>query len=463
MENTPLSLLDRFNNWLKESVMIKLLSIGFLILILLIPASWIESLINERQYRADDVVREISNKWSGTQTLTGPVLVIPFTKVETIKSWQKGIQIEEVSESVHQAFFLPEELLINGKVAPKVLERGIFEAVVYDSKIQMKAKFGNLDFARWNVQNEQIHWKEAKLVTGISDLRGISENPVISSDQKKFESEPSSDIGLTNTVNGNPEMIKGIAASMNWNSNADVVSDFSIDLQLKGSEQLYFVPAGKTTEVKVSGDWTSPSFDGQMLPNSREITEKGFNAVWKILSYNRPFSQQWVDNEQHLNGAEFGVRLLIPADQYQKSIRTAKYGVLIIILAFTVLFLVELTAKVRIHPFQYILVGAALIIYYTLLLSFSEHWGYDTAYAIASIATVTLVALYSTTFLIKKSLTVLFTLLMTLFYTFIFVIIQAEDYSLLIGSVGLFIIIAVIMYFSRNIKWYKETETQKWE
>ena len=463
MENTHLSLLDRFNNWLKESVMIKLLSIGFLILILLIPASWIESLINERQYRADDVVREISNKWSGTQTLTGPVLVIPFTKVETIKSWQKGIQIEEVSESVHQAFFLPEELLINGKVAPKVLERGIFEAVVYDSKIQMKAKFGNLDFTRWNVQNEQIHWKEAKLVTGISDLRGISENPVISSGQKKFESEPSSDIGLTNTVNGNPEMIKGIAASMNWNSNADVVSDFSIDLQLKGSEQLYFVPAGKTTEVKVSGDWTSPSFDGQMLPNSREITEKGFNAVWKILSYNRPFSQQWVDNEQHLNGAEFGVRLLIPADQYQKSIRTAKYGVLIIILAFTVLFLVELTAKVRIHPFQYILVGAALIIYYTLLLSFSEHWGYDTAYAIASIATVTLVALYSTTFLIKKSLTVLFTLLMTLFYTFIFVIIQAEDYSLLIGSVGLFIIIAVIMYFSRNIKWYKETETQKWE
>lgn len=463
MENTPLSLLDRFNNWLKESVMIKLLSIGFLILILLIPASWIESLINERQYRADDVVREISNKWSGTQTLTGPVLVIPFTKLETIKSWQKGIQVEEVSESVHQAFFLPEELLINGKVAPKVLERGIFEAVVYDSKIQMKAKFGNLDFTRWNVQNEQIHWKEAKLVTGISDLRGISENPVISSGQKKFESEPSSDIGLTNTVNGNPEMIKGIAASMNWSSNADVVSDFAIDLQLKGSEQLYFVPAGKTTEVKVSGDWTSPSFDGQMLPNSREITEKGFNAVWKILSYNRPFSQQWVDNEQHLNGAEFGVRLLIPADQYQKSIRTAKYGVLIIILAFTVLFLVELTAKVRIHPFQYILVDAALIIYYTLLLSFSEHWGYDTAYAIASIATVTLVALYSTTFLIKKSLTVLFTLLMTLFYTFIFVIIQAEDYSLLIGSVGLFIIIAVIMYFSRNIKWYKETETQKWE
>ncbi len=461
METTPTSLLDRFNNWVKESVMIKLMSIGFLILILLIPASWIESLINERQYRADDVVREISNKWSGTQTLTGPVLVVPFTKIETVKSWQKGIQVEEISEKVHHAFFLPEELLINSNVEPEVLKRGIFEAVVYDSKIQMKAKFGALDFAKWNIPDQQIHWKEAKLVIGISDLRGISENPVIYSGQNKFASEPSSDIGLTNTVNGNPEMIKGIAAAMNWSSHADFITDFSIDLQLKGSEQLYFVPAGKTTEVKVTGNWPSPSFDGQMLPNSREVNEKDFTAVWKILSYNRPFSQQWINNDQQLSGSEFGVRLLIPADQYQKSIRTAKYGVLIIILAFTVLFLVELTAKVRIHPFQYILIGAALIIYYTLLLSFSEHLGYDTAYAIASIATVTLVTLYSASFLVKKSLTVLFALLMTLFYTFIFVIIQAEDFSLLIGSIGLFIIIAVIMYFSRNIKWYKEPEQLK--
>jgi len=458
MENNSLSLLDRFNNWVKESVMIKLMSIGFLILILLIPASWIESLINERQYRAEDVVREISNKWSGTQTLTGPVLVIPFTKMEKIKSWQKGIQIEEIVQTQHKAFFLPENLFIDSKVMPERLTRGIFEAVVYDSKINMKVTFGELSFVKWNIPDEQVHWKDAVLVAGISDLRGISENPIVRAKEEKLLSEPSSDIGLSNHINDNEQIIRGIAAPLNWNNRSDIVTDFSIDLQLKGSEQLYFVPAGRTTEVKMTSNWLSPSFDGQLLPSSREINEQGFAATWKVLSYNRPFSQQWIDQEQKLSGSEFGVRLLIPADQYQKSIRTAKYGILVILLAFTVLFLVELTAKVRIHPFQYILVGVALIIYYTLLLSLSEHLGYNTAYAVASLATVTLVALYSTTFLLKKSLSVLFTFMMGLFYAFIFVIIQAEDFSLLIGSIGLFFIVAIIMYFSRNIKWYKAPE-----
>jgi len=462
METNTLSPIDRFNNWIKESVMIKLMSIGFLILILLIPASWIESLINERQFRAEDVIREISNKWSSDQTLTGPVLVIPFTKYEKTKTWQKGIQIEEISESVHQAYFLPEELSIDSKVAPQLLHRGIFDAVVYDSKINLKAKFGDLNFEKWNIPDQQIHWKEAKVVSGMTDLRGISENPIVKSGDKVLVTEPSGDIGLTKQTDLNVQIptLKGIASIMNWTSRADIVNTFSMDLQLKGSERLYFVPAGKTTDVKVSGNWPSPSFDGQLLPARREVNEKDFTATWKVLSYNRPFAQQWIDNEQSLSGSEFGVNLLIPADQYQKSIRTAKYGVLVIILAFTALFLVEITAKIRIHPFQYILVGAALIIYYTLLLSFSEHIGYNAAYAVASIATVTLLALYSTTFLLKKSLSILFTLLMSVFYTFIFVIIQAEDFSLLIGSVGLFLIIAVIMYFSRKVRWYKDQVSQ---
>jgi inner membrane protein len=152
------------------------------------------------------------------------------------------------------------------------------------------------------------------------------------------------------------------------------------------------------------------------------------------------------------------VKLLIPVDQYQKSMRTAKYSKLIILLTFIALFMVEILRKVRIHPFQYILVGAALIIYYSLLLSFSEHVGYDWAYLIASIATVILVSLYSITFLDSKKLVMIFSFLMIFFYTFIFVIIQLQDYSLLLGSIGLFLIIGLIMYSSKNIRWYKEEE-----
>ncbi len=222
---------------------------------------------------------------------------------------------------------------------------------------------------------------------------------------------------------------------------------------------LYFTPVGKTTEVSLQGPWASPSFDGDFLPVSREITEAGFTADWKILHYNRPFSQEWIGGNQKLSGAEFGVRLLIPVDQYQKSIRTAKYGILVILLTFISLFMVEIMKKVRIHPFQYILVGAALIIYYSLLLSLSEHLGYDLAYGVASVATVILVALYSSSFLASRKLVLVFTALITFFYGFIFVIIQLQDYSLLLGSIGLFLTIGLLMYFSRGIRWYKDEQT----
>jgi inner membrane protein len=192
------------------------------------------------------------------------------------------------------------------------------------------------------------------------------------------------------------------------------------------------------------------------LPEDRVITEKSFVANWKILHYNRPFSQQWCTSDEKLAGSEFGVRLLVPVDQYQKSMRTSKYSQLIIILTFVALFFVEITKRIRIHPFQYILIGIALIIYYTLLLSFSEQLGYNVAYWISTLATVTLISLYSVSFLKNYQLVILFTLLLVIFYSFIFVIILQQDYSLILGSIGLFLIVATLMYFSRKVQWYKE-------
>jgi len=473
METTTPNLFERFNQWITESIMVKLFSIGFLILILLIPASWIESLIRERQDRANEVIREVSEKWSGDQTLSGPVLMIPFTKIETIKRWNDGKQIEELKETAHKAYFLPEIYKVTSKVKTEKLQRGIFDVAVYESDIAMAASFDTPDFTSWNIPDEQVHWKEAVLINGITDLRGISENPVIQNGSKKLLSEPASDVGLVieaqqylqTEYDGEvvtatrSKLVSGIVTPLGWTERANFVSDFSIKLSLKGSQSLYFVPTGKSTEVKAEGAWPSPSFEGKLLPEDRTVTEEGFFAFWKVLSFNRPFSQKWIDSEQSLSGSEFGLRLLIPADQYQKSIRTAKYGVLVIILSFTALFLVEITTKIRIHPFQYILIGVALIIYYTLLLSLSEQVGYNIAYAISSVATILLVSFYATSFLKRKSIILLFTALMTCFYVFIFVIIQAQDFSLLIGSVGLFLIIGFLMYFSRNIKWYNDQKS----
>ncbi len=467
----PLGILERFNRWIEESIMIKLFSIGFLVLLLLLPASWIQDLMQERESRADGVIREISSKWSGNQTLAGPILVIPYKVQEKIDRGKNGI---EIIERTDKYYFLPENLSITGDVTPDVLHRGIFDAVVYTSALSINSGFKRPDFAKLNIAADNILWKDAYMIFSITDLRGISENLVFNVGNVAKTTEPSNNLGVSvlEAVRTNYDIYQadnsstgystsGVIAKLDWTTAEDFAGATSIKLTLKGSERLNFVPTGKTTDVKLTGTWNNPSFDGEFLPESREITDSTFAATWKVLHYNRPFSQQWNTPDEKLSGSDFGVKLILPVDQYQKSIRTSKYGQLIIILTFMALFLVEITRKVRIHPFQYILIGVALIIYYTLLLSFSEQIGYNAAYAVASISTVVLISLYSKSFLKDKGLVALFTSLLVVFYTFIFVIILQQDFSLIIGSVGLFLIVGALMYFSRKVSWYKEVKASQ--
>lgn len=471
MENTPtLNLLEKFNRWIQDSIMVKLLSIGLLILILLIPTAWITSIIYERQQRAEQVTDEIANKWADAQTLTGPVLVIPYRVLDII---DKGADGKETRERVEKAFFLPEQLDVSGTIEPEQLHRGIFDAVVYKSSIKFKSVFAQPDFEALDIADEMVNWKDAYLVFGITDLRGISQDPVFVVGGQTRTAEPSNNIGISVRRTARPapddytyrekpapgNSTKGIVAPLNWQRSAGFSGDVSVDLNLKGSQRLDFIPTGKTTNVSLTSPWSTPSFDGEFLPASRQVTDDGFSAQWKVLHFNRPLAQQWTKAGEEITGADFGVRLLVPVDQYQKSIRTAKYGIMIILLTFMALFLVEITQKIRIHPFQYILIGAALIIYYTLLLSFSEHVGYNMAYLIASVATVALITLYATTFFHTRKLTVLLAALLVVFYAFVYIIILQEDLSLLIGSVGLFLIIAALMYFSRKVRYYGETAT----
>lgn len=469
-ENQP-NLFERFNRWMQESITVKLISIGFLVLILLIPSSWIQDLMQERQGRAESVMSEISAKWSGNQTLSGPILVIPYKVRKKIDHGKDGVEIQEYIEKY---FLLPETLDIQGKVTPTVLHRGIFDAAVYASSLNINANFDKPDFQSFKIADEMVLWKDAYMIFSITDLRGISENPLFNAGGLAKSSEPSSAVGvsvrkfLKDISTAYPRVAEvsnesysdfssnGIIAKLSWQSASDFKGNTSIKINLKGSTRLFFNPTGKTTTVQLAGPWSSPSFDGEFLPESREISDTNFSARWKILHYNRPFAQAWTDADVQLSGSEFGVKLVIPVDQYQKSIRTSKYGHLVIILTFVALFLVEITKKIRIHPFQYILIAAALIIYYTLLLSLSEQVGYNVAYAIASLATVTLICFYSFTFLTSRALVALFTSLLLIFYSFIFIIVLQQDFSLLIGSVGLFLIVAALMYFARKVNWYGE-------
>jgi len=468
--NTQLNIFERLNRWIQESITVKLFSIGFLVLILLIPSSWITSLIEEREGRAESVMQEVYQKWSGSQTLSGPILVIPYKKTETIDRGKEGKEMREV---IARYYFLPGKLAVKGEVSPKVLHRGIYDAAVYSATLDVTSEFVKPDFKILGIAEEDILWKDAHMIFSISDLRGISDNPVFTVGDRAKETEPSNNLGVsiqeTLPLQTNyyaesvpPAIVpsgKGIIAKLAWGGGDDFNGNVVVKLNLKGSKNLNFTPIGKTTLVKLSGPWGSPSFEGEFLPEEREVSDAGFSANWKILHFNRPFAQQWTNDNQVIGGADFGVKLLIPVDQYQKSIRTSKYGQLIIILTFVALFLVEIIRKLRIHPFQYILIGVALIIYYTLLLSLSEQVGYNWAYAIASTATIGLISFYAASFLKNRKLILLFTSLLTVSYTFIFVIILQQDFSLLLGSIGLFLIVGALMYFSRKVEWYKEATT----
>lgn len=463
---TSLNVFERFNQWIEESITVKLFSIGFLVIILLIPSSWITDLMEERENRAAHVIEEVADKWSHSQTLSGPILVIPYKVTEKHAQGRNEVVFKE---RIEKYFFLPEKLDISGTINPKILHRGIFDVAVYNTALNINAEFVKLDFQTLGIAEDMILWNQAHMIFSLSDLRGISENPVFKVGSIAKETEPSNNLGVaiessdkitpqygeTVAIENLATSSKGIIAKLNWQGAEDFKGNTLINLNLKGSKSLRFMPTGKTTLVDLNGAWSNPSFDGEFIPEERKIDEKGFTANWKILNYNRPFSQEWTGKNQVIGGSDFGVNLLIPVDQYQKSIRTAKYGQLIIILTFIALFLVEITKRIKIHPFQYILIGVALIIYYSLLLSLSEQVGYNIAYIIASLSTIALISFYAASFLNSARLVTLLTSLLTVFYTFIFVIILQQDFSLLLGSIGLFIIVAALMFFSRKVTWYK--------
>jgi inner membrane protein len=430
-----------FLNWLQESVTVKLLFIGFLILVLIIPSSMIGSLISERASRQDEMEKDVSDKWSGSQLIQGPVLIIPYTR---------HYKEKDVTEKL---YVLPEALHIKAGVNSEILHRGMFETVVYNTTVKVSGSF-RADIGKLGLPAGQIALDKTKLTFSIADLKGLKTNPVITSGKQMLQAQPVfNEKGLFNN---------GLQADINLTGTQGAEVPFAFDLDLKGSQELSFLHTGKTTDVEVTGNWKTPSFDGRYLPDYRKVSDSGFTAKWHMLYFNRPFAQQWAADDTLINqmqkhdDAIFGVKLKVPVDQYQKTMRTSKYGILIILLTFISLFLTELISKQKIHVFNYILIGAAMIIYYTLLLSFSEQIGYNLAYLIASVATIGLVCTFIASLLKNKKAAILFAFILAIFYIFIFVIIQLEDLALLIGSIALFIIVSALMYFSRKINWDRQ-------
>lgn len=421
-----------------NKILIKGAITGALILLMLIPTVFITNLVEEREQRQKDVVAEVSNKWAKAQTITGPYIVVPYNKVVTDTANRKFVERKNV-------IFLPENLNVSGNITPQQSHRSIYNVLLYKSNLSANGNF--LIHLPTDILSENLLLNEAKLCVGLNDFKGIEGKVAVTFNGTAYDLNA----GLpTDEIDSN-----GLAATIPLSADhfkKDI--PFTFQINIKGSEQLSFVPLAGNSQFALQSTWPSPSFNGNTLPSDRAVSEKGFTAKWNFNKANLPFHTASKDFKIDKDIYAFGVSMLQPADQYAKTMRSVKYAILFIGLTFSLFFIVELMQRKPVHPVQYVLVGLALVIFYSLLLSFSEYVVFDYAYLIAAIATVALITLYAKSHFASWKVAVVFGGVLTALYTFIFVLISLEDTALLVGSIGLFIVLALVMYASRKINWY---------
>jgi inner membrane protein len=432
------SIIDRFNQWMRQSVGLKLVMIGMLVLILLAPEAMVESLISERQNTRNGAIEEVSSKWARGQIVTGPILNIPY---KTHRE-DKGRVIEERD----RAHILPDKLEITSRVDYERHHRGIYEVILYTAQIHVQGQFAPPDLRNLSIADEDAMWNDAYVSVGLTDMKGIKDNLNLKWNDLTlpFNSGINDNDIVKSGVSVRVPLSHGQKQSENYN--------FSFDLNIKGSDRLEFTPLGNETNVVVRSAWPDPSFVGVSVPDQSTITSEGFEAHWKVLQMNRTYPQKWHGSAHSVQESAFGVRLIITADQYQQTLRSARYEVLFVLLTFLAFFFIESWSKIRIHALQYLLVGCALIMFYLLLLSLSEKLlSFKGAYLISSVCIVLMLSAFARGIFRQNRLALMAGLATAVLYGYLYTLLQLVDYALLAGVCGLLVVLGIIMYLSRRL------------
>ena len=427
----------------------RLVLIGLLLVLLMIPAQIIRDVVRERAERRDEAAADIIASWGGHQRLLGPVLRVPF-RIREKNTDDKG----KVTESVWRdaLYLLPQSLKIEARLDTELRRRGMFELPVYGSGLKLRGEFARPDLSRFNVLPQDIDWKGAELIVSLTEPRSLHADARLVWQGQALRFRPS-------TGSGGLGKLPGIHVPLGL-AEPDLFpagkATFDIGLGFNGAEQLWFAPTAEETTVALNSDWAHPSFQGSWLPLKREIGTKGFAADWSVSYLGRDYPQQWRESApvgDELLKAGFGVSLAVPVDPYLLAERISKYALLTLVCSFAVIWLTELLSGRRVHPIQYGFVGAGLCLFSLLQLSVAEHFGFTVAYGIAAVAVTLMVTLYSRSLLGGwRSLAVGGVL--TALYGYLYTILQAEDYALLGGAVALFLGLAVAMYLTRNFDWF---------
>jgi inner membrane protein len=388
--------------------------------------------------------------------MAGPFLIVPYkVRVET-KEGDKS-----VSQIVYRsAVFMPEELNINGKSDSDVLHRSIFDVSVYTAHLTIEGRFLTPDVSEADPSAIEVDWRGATLVLALTDVSGLKDATTLKingTEDLPFEPSLLLSSSSLNGIHVKLGRSKSLASGGGGGSVTPLQPfSFRADLNFTGSTSLAFAPAARETRVALSSDWPHPSFMGAFSPVERTVTDKGFTASWRIPHLARSVPQAWSPAEAGIDRFGpyyFGVTLYQPVDFYDLVTRAVKYGVLFLAVTFMGVFVLELVSGKRVHAVQYLFVGLAMIFFYVLLLSLSEHIGFTPAYIAAAAATGGMLSLYSGKALDSTRNGLMMLALFAVIYAFLYLILRLEDYALLAGALLGFAALTAVMFATLRVDW----------
>ena len=436
---------------MKNEVVIKIVVLFVLMMLSLIPLGLIWTVVADRARYRDRVVQQVAQTSARAQVMTGPILVMEWPGRRSVGTTG---QVRDSVDQIEEQLVFPDSLSIHSTVGVETRQRGIYRVPVYRAISRFAATFTVPTKLEAPLGFTPSGPPRARIVFGVSDSRGLRITPALKSGDTPLKVTANTQLPwLTQGFSAPFELTDGL-------STATIVAD----IDLTGTDRLGLIPIGTNTEVTMESNWPHPGFTGGFSPDERDISATGFRARWRLsrlatgdplaLATGTPGSRQ---PETHAK--DIGIRFVQPVDVYQQSERAAKYGVLFVSLTFVAFFLFETLRRLKIHPIQYSLVSAALAIFFLLLVSLSEHLPFALAYGVAAAGCVSLLVFYAGHVLgaIKRGLG--FGALLATLYILLYVILQSEDYALLLGALLLFAALAAVMVITRRVDWYRLNES----
>ncbi|KVH62419.1 cell envelope integrity protein CreD [Burkholderia cepacia] len=440
-------------------LLFKFVITALLALLILIPLQMVQSIVHERSAYRMDALQSIWSSYAGPQTVSGPVLVVPYTEVTRVRDETPagGATKTSLRSETKRLLVFPKTLNVDGTLTTSVRYRGIHKALVYELTSRLTGTLALPDLKKLPQADGHVSFKvdSAYVAIGIGDIRGLTAQPDVRIGGARFDVEQGTRLdSLRQGVHANVDLAALAEAGAGAGAGAGAVVPFSIDLPLRGAESVAFAPVGDQNDFSLKSTWPHPSFDGAFLPNNRTVDARGFTGNWRVTSFNTKAREQIATGNGEGAIETASVSMIEPVNVYLQAERATKYGALFVMLTFASFFMYELVKRLRIHPIQYTLVGLSLALFFLLLLSLSEHIAFAYAYLAASGACIGLLGFYLSFVLHSVKRGAVFSALLAVLYAALYGLLLSEDNALMLGSLLLFAILAGIMTLTRRVDWY---------